>query len=166
MRIIIAFSTLFLLIKVCSAQEIQWNQDHSIGLVPAKNWKKDSDPNKFRFELKSLLANPPFKGSIEIITAPSRNKSLNELWEIYVTEDFPKVINGFAKIDEGVSVVASKNANWIEFYTTDYNILFQMLTVCFVNDNTLFIITCTSVPKHHDKVEDEFWQMIETITLK
>jgi len=157
---------LFFFSLVIFGQQRVYNSNDRFSIIPIENWENHSIDSSLVFSQPSQGVLDLYKENIQILTYPANGKSLDEIWDSWVIEDFPNSFIDYKVMNMGISYVDGKKAKWIEFINKDYNFYFRDIAYFLVYNDVLYYIICLSLERDFVKTENDFLKMISTLKIK
>ncbi|HAD96572.1 MAG TPA: hypothetical protein DCG19_04145 [Cryomorphaceae bacterium] len=161
------FLLLFFGVVNSNAQKVVWDKTNAFGLIPSEGWQIDrvEEEEIALIQKKQNLLGEVEGGHFSVSTASTHNWTLDELWEEYIIKGLP-LMSGYEKVNSGTATVAGVKAKWIVYYSEDRGVRFRNLSLMVVKQNVMYVIAGTSLPESNEKVEKDFWSMINSLRIK
>lgn len=159
------FILAFLSFLNLSGQTRVWNPSKTFSFIPVEGWENYSREDTLVYAQPLQSESDNFRENIRINVYPANGMTLHQAWNSMVVRDFPKSFQDYKMLQTGNSVINGKNAKWIEFTNTDFNVRFKDLAYMFVEDGKMYYIICLSTMTENPLVEKAFKQMVESFEI-
>jgi|GEM_PF-3446008 len=157
----------FLFVYPLFGQERVYSADKKISIVPIESWKNHSKDNDLIFAQANENRFDRYRENILVQAHPAYGRSLNELWNLYIVEDFPYVFDDYQMIQSDDTTIDGKPVKWIEFtYTDKEKLKFRILIYMLVEDDVMYQLICSAMEDAFPKTEKLFKKMVESFEIE
>ncbi|MGD9491816.1 MAG: hypothetical protein AB7V36_00520 [Bacteroidales bacterium] len=146
-------------------QQRVFNSNNKFSIIPIENWENHSEDSSLVFSQSSQGALDLYSENIQIATFPADGKTLDEIWNSWVIEDFPNSFNNYEVMGTGVLIINNKTVRWVDFKNRDFNLNFRDLAFLIVDNDVLYYIICLSLEMDFEKTRNDFFKMINTLEI-
>jgi len=147
--------------KTSVGQERVYNSGKTFSIIPIRGWENHSTGNSIIFAQRLTSIRDRFQENVQAHTFPANSMTLDELWNSWVINDFPRSFENYRFKQSGESVINGVRANWIEFTNRgEQGQTFRNLVYILVENDIMYYIICIALDRDYKSVETDFKKMI------
>ncbi|UZR99400.1 hypothetical protein [Chondrinema litorale] len=131
-----------------------------------KRWQLDIQENSITVLAPKENKKDIFNENWGVRVSEAKGLSLDEYYNLYITDSFQNTFEDYKKIDEGEMMLNGNKARWIECNYTDVYSRITNLVYLLAKDDKLYIIIAYSSTIAFDELyKEKFINMINTFEL-